>query len=90
MNNQTVFLPDQFKKELFWYQNLTDENKKVYRTELWRFFFNKNNQLKYEWNEPQFKLMVDELSYESKVNPKIIAAQIIFKCNEIKCGQANV
>lgn len=92
MDNQTISIPVQFAKEFYWFQNLSAKEKSIYIPELWRFFFDKNENLRYEWNEKVYKYMIDNLAYEAKIPARAIANQIILKCNKTnqECGLNNV
>lgn len=74
-----VLFPERFEKELIWYRKFNEEEKRIYKNELWRFFFDKDDLPKYNWNKLQWDHMIESLAKEAKCNKEIIVKQIMEK-----------
>lgn len=63
-----------FMQEFHWFKSLHRDQKNVYRSELWRFFINKDNQIKYDKSEWPF--MIEQLSLETQLPKQFIINQL--------------
>jgi len=70
-------LNEQFRRELVWYKSLTDEERKSYLFELWRFFYNNNGTMKYKYDEKEYENMLTALADVMKVKKQIISKFIV-------------